>query len=129
MMMNTRTAYLGLGLALAVGASTPVAASDAYHFALSESSPEADASGPAPEEVRLWFTQVPQENSVAIRLIDAAGDALETGEPTADEEDGTIVSVSIDGHLGVGTYTVAWRGIGDDGHVVRGDFEFAVTAQ
>jgi methionine-rich copper-binding protein CopC len=31
--------------------------------------------------------------------------------------------------LPAGGYTVAWRGIGDDGHVVRGDFTFSVTAQ
>ncbi len=91
--------------------------------------PAADSTVPSPEEVRLWFTQEPQENSVSIRVIDGAGDALATSEPTRDAADRKIMSVSVDRRLPAGAYTVAWRGIGDDGHVVRGDFGFTVSAQ
>ena len=54
---------------------------------------------------------------------------METGELVGDGDDGKVFSVSLDGHLTAGTYTVSWRGIGDDGHVARGDFEFAIAAQ
>ena len=98
------------------------------HFALTKSVPEAESTVAAPDEIRLWFSQVPQDNSVTVRLVDAAGELVETGEPTPDASDGKIVAVAIDHAISAGSYTVAWRGIGDDGHVVRGEFPFSVSA-
>ena len=126
--MTTKTVLLSLALLMAVGAAGPTDSTAEYHFGLSKSAPEADASVPSPEEVRLWFTESPEDNSIAIRVINTAGDAMETGDATQDADDGKVFSVSIASALAAGTYTVAWRGIGDDGHVARGDFEFLVTA-
>ncbi len=126
--MKAKTAVLALSLLIAVGATRITDAMEEFHFGLSKSAPEADASVPSPEEVRLWFTEPPEDNSIAIRVIDAAGDAVETGEAIPDGDDGKVFSVSIGRALAEGTYTVAWRGIGDDGHVARGDFDFSVTA-
>ncbi len=99
------------------------------HFALQASQPAADAAVPSVDEIRLTFSQVPQEGSVSVRLVDPAGDALETGELQSDADDGRIVFVAVPGPVPNGAYTVAWRGIGDDGHVVRGDFGFTVSTQ
>ena len=112
---------------LTLSASHAVA--DAFHFGLTKSAPEAESTVPSPEEVRLWFTQVPQDNSVSVRVVDAGGELVETSEPTSDASDGKIVYVSIDHTLAAGAYTVAWRGIGDDGHVVTGEIPFSVSAQ
>ena len=125
--MKTKTALLAMALLIAIGAARPGDATDEYHFALAKSAPEADAAVPSPEEVRLWFTEPPEDNSIAIRVITPSGDAIETGETTPDAEDGRVFSISIADALAAGTYTVAWRGIGADGHVARGDFEFLVT--
>jgi copper resistance protein C len=116
--------------ALALGATSAslATASSALHFALVRSSPEADASVSSVDEVRLWFSQVPQEGSVSVRLVDPDGEAVETGDLTSDPRDGKVVFVPISTPLPAGGYTVAWRGIGDDGHVVRGDFAFTVAA-
>ena len=102
---------------------------DIFHFALSKSSPAADSAVPSPNEVRLWFTQAPQQNSVAVRLVNPAGELVDTSDPSLDQADQKVVSVNVDGALGAGGYTVSWRGIGDDGHVVRGEFGFTVNAQ
>jgi methionine-rich copper-binding protein CopC len=98
------------------------------HFQLSRSAPEADASGPAPSEVRLWFSQEPQDGTTSIRLLDPSGEPVHTGGVVEDPEDGKIHSIALHGSLAPGAYTVAWRAIGQDGHVVRGDFAFSVTA-
>lgn len=127
--MNNKLGFLALAVALTVGAAAVPDASPVPHFGLNKSAPAADASVTSLEEVRLWFTEAPEQNSVSIRLIDGAGNALETGELATDADDDRIFSVSFDGHLAEGTYTVAWRGIGDDGHVARGDFEFVVATQ
>lgn len=123
-----RLGILATTLSLVAGAAT-VAGASGFHFALERSVPEADASVSSVREIRLWFTQVPQENSASVRLIDAAGEAVETGEVTSDPADGKIVFVALQTPLPPGGYTVAWRGIGDDGHVVRGDFAFTVAVQ
>ena len=114
---------------LTAGAATATAADAAFHFALSRSVPAADAAVPSPSEVRLWFTQVAQPGSVAIRLVNPGGDAVETGEPVPNEDDGQVYHVDVTSKLPAGAYTVSWRGIGDDGHVVRGDFRFSVRAE
>jgi copper transport protein len=123
-----RLGILATTLSLVAGAAT-VAGASGFHFGLERSVPEADASVSSVREIRLWFTQVPQENSASVRLIDAAGEAVETGEVTSDPADGKIVFVALQTPLPPGGYTVAWRGIGDDGHVVRGDFAFTVAVQ
>lgn len=126
--MSAKALILAAGL-LTLAATTGAAADAAFHFGLSRSVPTADATVPSPAEVRLWFTQVAQPGSVSIRVIDAGGDAVPTGEPAPNEDDGRVYHVDVSGKLPSGAYTVAWRGIGDDGHVVRGDFRFNVSAE
>jgi methionine-rich copper-binding protein CopC len=117
---------LAVGILLALGAAT---AADVLHFALSRSVPAADTTVPSPAEVRLWFTEAATEGSVSIRVVNAAGSPVETAAPARDEADGRIYAVAIPRPLAAGRYTVAWRGIGDDGHVVTGDFGFTVSAE
>jgi methionine-rich copper-binding protein CopC len=99
------------------------------HFALSKSSPEADSNVQAPEEVKLWFTQVPQDGTTSIRVLNADGEPVPTSEIVQDEEDGTAFSVALEDAPASGHYTVAWRALGEDGHVVRGEFSFTVMAR
>jgi copper resistance protein C len=126
--MRAKAVILAAGLLSAV-AATAAATDAAFHFALSRSVPAADASVASPDEVRLWFSQVAQPGSVAIRLIAPGGDAVRTSDPIRDEDDGRIYHVDVATRLPAGAYTVSWRGIGDDGHVVRGDFRFSVTTE
>ncbi len=125
-----RKATILTGAALLVGLAGAVSngSATAFHFALSRSAPAADATVPSPAEIRLWFTQEPQENSISIRLLDGHGEMVETAEVTGDADEPTVFSIGLDHSLGAGPYTVAWRGIGPDGHAVRGDFAFTVTA-
>ena len=100
---------------------------EALHFALSRSMPAKDATVAPPGELRLWFTQEPQENSISIRLM-AGGEPVETGPAEEDPDDGKVFSVAVEDALGAGDYTIAWRGLGRDGHVVRGEIPFSVVA-
>ena len=127
--MNKRLAALALISVVATGVLMGSATNiDTSHFGLAKSVPEADSSLSSLGAIQLWFTQVPQDNSVGIRLINSAGDLLETGPPMQDSADPKSYSIQVKGELGSGTHTVAWRGIGDDGHVVRSEFSFAVDA-
>ena len=127
----TRAGLLATLFLIAVGGWTSARAEGTglFHFELSKSAPEAGAEVGSPSEIRLWFTQVPQDATTSIRLIDGAGDAVHTSDVMQDDEDGQQFSVMIHGQLPSGEYTVAWRAMGEDGHVVRGDFTFSVTAR
>ena len=125
--MTKKFAALTLMGIMVIGATVGSTANiDTIHFGLSKSIPEADSSLSSPGAIQLWFTQIPQDNSVGIRLIDPAGDLLETSPPMQDSEDQKSYSVQVKDELGAGTHMVAWRGIGDDGHVVRNEFSFTV---
>ena len=100
-----------------------------YHFALSKSSPEADSSVDSPAEIRLWFTEVPEARTTSIRLIASDGEPIRTADVAQDEDDDRSFGVTLEHALSADTYTVAWRAIGADGHVVRDDYEFAVVAR
>ena len=126
--MKGKTILLATGLLLAFG-TAGLTAAEFFHFALTRSAPAADAAVAAPGEVRLWFTEAPEGNTVGIRLIDRAGAAVATTEVAADPESDAVFFVKPAAPLSAGHYTVSWRGIGDDGHPVTGDFAFSVTAQ
>ena len=98
------------------------------HFDLAKSSPEADADVHMIDAVTLWFTEEPTEGSVSVRLIDAAGEPMEGFAAVVDEDDAKVYAVATPDGLAPGKYTVAWRGMGADGHVVRGDFSFTMMA-
>lgn len=127
--MSARSTLLILLLAgLAIAAVPAGTGSLMYHFGLRRSVPAKDAAVAPPRELRLWFTQVPQANSIAIRLM-AGEERVETALPVQDPDDGKIFSLAVEDALGAGTYTIAWRGIGQDGHVVRGGIPFSVVAR
>lgn len=125
---GARRSLLLLALSGLIAAVPSGTGSEEVHFGLRKSEPSAEAAVAPPHELRFWFTQAPQENSISIRLM--AGEArVDTGPAEEDAEDDKIFSVAIENALEAGAYTIFWRGMGQDGHVVRGDIPFTVTAQ
>lgn len=129
--MNTllRSLVVTVTLVGALAATSSPKSNALFHFALERSAPEADATVQPPSEIRLWFTEEPQEGTTSIRLVEAGDAGVGVGDVTQDTDDPTSFFVELDGALPAGTYTVSWRGMGDDGHVVRDSFEFSVAAQ
>ena len=113
----------------ALGAVPFAAAHTSIHFDLDRSVPADEATVAAADTVHMWFTQVPQDGATTVRVIDANGDPVETGDLIQDEADGKIFRLPIGEGLAAGTWTVAWRSMASDGHVVRGDFGFTVSAE
>jgi len=119
----------GAAIALVVVLAAAAPAADAVrHFALARSIPAADATTASAEAIRLWYTQVPQEGTLTVRLVGPAGDLVATEAPAADPDDRAAITVPVPSRLPVGRYGVAWRGAGDDGHVMSGEFAFTVAA-
>ena len=121
-----RVLLLGvLGVAAAGSTHAPART---VHFGLARSAPADKATVHAVSEVRLWFTEAPAEGTVSIRLVGPGGEAVSTDDPVRDPEDGKVFSIQLRQEPAPGTYSVAWRGMGADGHVVRGTFAFTVAA-
>ncbi len=123
MTKTSRAAALSL---LIIGGLAAAMPADVPHFALSRSAPEADATVPSPSEIRLWFTEEPEEGTAQIRLVEADDAGVHVMDVAQDEEDARSFYIELHGELTPGTYTVSWRGMGADGHVVRDTFEFTV---
>ncbi len=129
--MTALTRFLSIPLLvlafLALPSDAPAEAG--LHFGLSRAQPEAGSSVAAPSEVKLWFTEEPQDGTISIRLLEAADAGVHVMDPVQDAEDPNAFSVALHGTMPAGTYTVSWRGIGADGHVVRDTFQFTVVSR
>lgn len=98
------------------------------HLTLSRSAPAANASVAPPSEIRLWFSQEPQRNSTRLTLTGPGGAEVELGDVTVDPENNRSFASAVSTPLAPGSYLLAWRTMASDGHVIRGDFRFVVTA-
>ncbi|MEJ2539494.1 MAG: copper resistance protein CopC [Gemmatimonadota bacterium] len=123
--MKTRAHLVLFALLVAAIASRPGSAVEPFHLRLERSAPAEDSVVEPPTEIRLWFSQSTQENATTIRLIGEDGEPLSTGDLVT-TDDRTVHHVPLSGPLAEGRYTVSWRTMAQDGHVVRGEFEFTV---
>jgi len=97
------------------------------HFELRTSAPMADSTVAPTDEVRLWFTQEPQDGTTQIRVM--KGDVrVPMTEAQEDPEDATSYFLTIERPLSPGGYRVLWRSMAADGHVVNGEFGFTIAA-
>lgn len=119
----------GAALAAATVALTTLTAWRApFHLHLVKSTPAASASvTAAPDSIKLWFSQAPELKLTTVKLT-GPGAAVVDLAPLA-EGDSALVVAPVKGKMGAGAYTVAWRTMSTDGHVVRGTFAFKVTAR
>lgn len=115
-------------LALTVAGPT-MAGARPFHFELLKSQPAAGDTVQDVPRIRLWFSEPPEQATVSIHVIDAGKKLMPAAQATQDETDEALFSTSLTKALPPGQYTVAWRGMGDDGHVVRGEFAFMVAAR
>lgn len=126
MRTNTRSTRAGfLAAALAAALLFVPAAPAAAHNSLKAATPAKNAQlATAPTEITLEFLQKLDPAFTTIVLSDAAQQKIPTGEPMVTGATGTI---SIDGPLPNGTYTVAYRVVSADGHPVQGSYPFTVA--
>lgn len=96
------------------------------HFELRTSVPAADSTVAPTDEVRLWFTQEPQDGTTQIRVMEG-DERVPTGDAQMDPDDATSYFVQHDMPLTAGEYRVMWRSMAPDGHVVNGEFDFTIA--
>ncbi|HEX6751760.1 MAG TPA: copper resistance CopC family protein [Longimicrobium sp.] len=114
------------------GADGEAAAAEAFHLRLVRSTPAADATlPPGPCHIELWFTEAPEMRVTTVRLAGPGGRNVALTPLAAQHARGQNPSVATNtrGRLEPGAYTVTWRTMAHDGHVMRGTIRFNVAAR
>jgi len=123
--MITRRAALLAAVAVATGLLPAVARA---HSQLARSQPARGAAvARAPERVRLWFTERLEPAFASLSVWSEAGAQVDAGDAAVDAADPILLSVSTP-NLAAGRYTVRYRILSVDGHIVESSFAFTVKA-
>ena len=80
-----------------------------------------------PERVKLWFSERIEPAYAQLSVWSEAGKQVDAGDAAVAPDDPALLSVSTPG-LGPGRYTVRFRVLSVDGHVVESSFGFTVKA-
>ena len=125
--MAARRALIGAlaSAALVVTASsTPVNA----HAVLVKSAPVARAVlGHPPDRVALWFNERLEPAFSTVSVWSASGVQVDRRDAGVGHDDPKRLSVTLPA-VAVGTYTVRFRVLSVDGHIVEASFSFTVKA-
>lgn len=96
------------------------------HAIIVRTSPEQGAVAPETVgKVEVWYDAGIRDDFVALAVINAAGDRVDKRDAAIDSADQSHVSTSVEA-LTPGEYTVRYRAISADGHLVSGAWVFEV---
>jgi len=116
-----RQAILVATMAAAIGAAPQTAMAHAH---LDHASPAVGSVvTDAPDEVRIWFTQILEPNFTTAQLQSSSGVVLATGAVDAAEPKQVVIRVH---GLPSGAYMVIWKAVSIDTHRTEGSFGFEV---
>ncbi|HSI31735.1 MAG TPA: copper resistance CopC family protein, partial [Miltoncostaeaceae bacterium] len=112
---------------VAVAAVLASAGTALGHAVLASSSPAADSRlAAAPEQVTLTFSEpVEIVQSEDIDVVDAEGNDV-TGGPATNDAQARVVEIPLRPGLADGTYTVRYKVVSSDSHVIGGVLVFGV---
>jgi methionine-rich copper-binding protein CopC len=100
------------------------------HLRLLKSEPAAEAMlDAAPKAIHLWFSEAPEARVTTVRVTAPGSEPRKIENVSVDSEDATHIIAEADSLAGPGAYTIAWRTMSRDGHVVSGEVAFEVRPQ
>ena len=111
-------------LLLLSASMTPFAAQ--AHAILVKSQPAKDETvSQAPKQVDLWFNDPVRSEYKALAVIDSEGKRVDNHDVEQSLTDGSNIHATV-GDLTPGVYTVRYRVVSEDTHIVTGKFQFTV---
>ncbi|WP_400767614.1 copper resistance protein CopC [Methylosinus sporium] len=117
-------ALLLLGLAVCLASPRAWA-----HAIVVRTSPAQDGVAPGNiGKVDVWYDAGIRDAFAALAVIAASGERVDKRDAAIDRADPAHVSVGVN-PLGPGKYTVRYRALSADGHLVSGAWEFEVRPQ
>ena len=85
----------------------------------------------APQQVQVWFTQelFRREGQNSLEVYGPDDQRVDQDDAAIDDDDRTLMTVSLQSALADGVYTVRWRTLSaDDGDEADGEFQFTIQA-
>lgn len=79
----------------------------------------------APKQIDLWFNDAVRSEYKALAVIDGSGKRVDNHDVEQSLTDGSNIHASLQS-LTPGTYTVRYRVVSQDTHIVTGKFEFTI---
>jgi methionine-rich copper-binding protein CopC len=79
----------------------------------------------SPATIQLWFNERLEPRYSSLSLLDPSGKPVETGAPEVGPDDPRRLSATVK-ELAPGRYTVKYRVLSTDGHVVESQFPFTI---
>jgi methionine-rich copper-binding protein CopC len=102
------------------------------HADYARSEPAADAViAMTPAEVRVWFNQelFRREGANTLEVFDVDDNRVDQQDARIDDDDRSLMLISLEPDLPPGVYTVQWQTLSsDDGHEGAGEFQFTVDS-
>jgi methionine-rich copper-binding protein CopC len=96
------------------------------HAILVKSQPDKnEALNTSPKQVDLWFNDPVKSEYKALAVIDSKGKRVDNHDAEQNLTDGSNLHATVQ-DLAPGTYTVRYRVVSQDSHIVTGKFEFTV---
>lgn len=128
MIPSLKQVMMGSILLMALGAglhSTPVLA----HAMLVKAEPPRRAQlTQTPTQVRLWFNEEIEKDYASLTVLDAARAPVTDIRPQIAEDDRKAIVLPLS-QLAPGKYTVKFRVLSVDGHVVDSSYDFTVKSK
>lgn len=119
-----RTTTIINSLLLLSALLSPLAAE--AHAILVKSQPAKDETiAQAPKQIDLWFNDPVRSEYKALAVIDSEGKRVDNHDVEQSLTDGSNIHATV-GDLAPGTYTVRYRVVSEDTHIVTGKFQFTV---
>ena len=101
----------------------------ALHLRLVRARPGVDSTyAGSPAAISLWFSEKVNPKTTAVTMTDKAGRVVKLGPLSRDTAAKAPVVAKVLQTVAPGQYTVAWRAVGRDGHVVKNKYGFTVVA-
>lgn len=99
------------------------------HLKLTRAFPAADTTlTSSPDAVRLWFSEPADLVATRVTVAASNGVAVPVGKPARLPGRDMPITVQFSTPLSPGRYTVTWKTMSKDGHVVSGRYAFTLTA-
>lgn len=96
------------------------------HAILVKSQPAKDETvTEAPKQIDLWFNDPVRSEYKALAVIDSEGKRVDNHDVEQSLTDGSNIHATVQ-NLVPGTYTVRYRVVSQDTHIVTGKFQFTV---
>jgi methionine-rich copper-binding protein CopC len=104
------------------------ASSAAVHLRLTRTEPAKDSAfAGSPAVIRLWFSEPVRLKATSLKVTDAAGKVVGLGPLSRAAAKQAPVVAKVQAAMAPGHYTVTWRAMGNDSHVVKGQYTFTIV--